>query len=156
MYSLDVLLSQFGNSPLFHDRLLTVVYRPAYRFFRKQVRWSRIPISLRIFHRLPFPQNIPQIIPKVIHTIFHILPFILLTVSFKWNSFQSDIFSHIYFGFCSIGIKFNKSLSRLPIFFSSKNCVALGLLFKSSIHFDFCEFSKIGSSCSFTDTTFSF
>ena len=32
--------------------LLTVASWPAYRFLRKQVRWSGIPISLRIFHSL--------------------------------------------------------------------------------------------------------
>ena len=32
--------------------VLTVTSRPAYRLFRRQVRWSGIPISLRIFHSL--------------------------------------------------------------------------------------------------------
>ena len=32
--------------------VLTVASCPAYRFLRKQVRWSGIPISLRIFHSL--------------------------------------------------------------------------------------------------------
>ena len=32
--------------------VLTVVSWPAYRFLRRQVRWSGIPISLRIFHSL--------------------------------------------------------------------------------------------------------
>ena len=32
--------------------ILTVAYWPAYRFLKRQVRWSGIPISLRIFHRL--------------------------------------------------------------------------------------------------------
>ena len=32
--------------------VLTVDSRPAYRFLRRQVRWSGIPISWRIFHRL--------------------------------------------------------------------------------------------------------
>ena len=32
--------------------VLTVASWPAYRFFRRQVRWSGIPISLRIFHSL--------------------------------------------------------------------------------------------------------
>ena len=40
IYSLDILLSQFGTSPLFQI---------ANRFLRRQVRWSGIPISLRIF-----------------------------------------------------------------------------------------------------------
>ena len=32
--------------------VLTVVSWPAYRFLRRQLRWSGIPISLRIFHSL--------------------------------------------------------------------------------------------------------
>ena len=32
--------------------VLTVASWPAYRFLRRQVRWSGIPISLRIFHSL--------------------------------------------------------------------------------------------------------
>ena len=32
--------------------VLTVVFWPAYKFLRKQVRWSGISISLRMFHRL--------------------------------------------------------------------------------------------------------
>ena len=33
-------------------QVLTVASWPAYRFLRRQVRWSGIPISLRIFHSL--------------------------------------------------------------------------------------------------------
>ena len=32
--------------------VLTVASWPAYKFFRRQIRWSGIPISLRIFHSL--------------------------------------------------------------------------------------------------------
>ena len=32
--------------------VLTVASCPTYRFLRRQVRWSGIPISLRIFHSL--------------------------------------------------------------------------------------------------------
>ena len=32
--------------------VLTVASWPEYRFFRRQVRWSGIPVSLRIFHSL--------------------------------------------------------------------------------------------------------
>ena len=51
IYSLDVLLFQFGRSPLFHP-VLTVASWPAYRFLRRQIRWFGLLISLRIFHRL--------------------------------------------------------------------------------------------------------
>ena len=47
LYSLDVLLSQYGTSLLFH-----VASWPAHRFLRRQVRWSDIPFSWRIFHSL--------------------------------------------------------------------------------------------------------
>ena len=48
MYSLDILLSQFWTSLLFHVSSIVASW-PAYRFLRRQIRWSRIPISLRIF-----------------------------------------------------------------------------------------------------------
>ena len=54
IYSLDVLLSQFRTSPLFSYPVLIVASWPAYRFLRRQVRWS-IPISWRIFHSLLWP-----------------------------------------------------------------------------------------------------
>ena len=49
LYSLDVLLFLFGTS-LVPCPVLTVASWPAYRFLKRQVRWSSIPISLRIFH----------------------------------------------------------------------------------------------------------
>ena len=48
MYSLDVLLSQFGTSPFFHD-WLTVASWPVCRIFRRHIRWYGIAISFRIF-----------------------------------------------------------------------------------------------------------
>ena len=45
-----VLLSQSWTNWMFHTgRVLTVASWPAYRFLRRQVRWSSIPICLRIF-----------------------------------------------------------------------------------------------------------
>ena len=40
------------NQSIISDLVLTVAFWPAYRFLRKQVRWSGIPISLRTFHSL--------------------------------------------------------------------------------------------------------
>ena len=40
------------NQSLVPCPVLTVASCPAYRFLRRQVRWSGIPISLRIFHGL--------------------------------------------------------------------------------------------------------
>ena len=40
------------NQPVFPCPVLTVASWPAYRVLRRQVRWSGIPISWRIFHSL--------------------------------------------------------------------------------------------------------
>ena len=40
------------NQSIFPCPFLTVASWPAYRFLRRQERWSSIPISLRIFHRI--------------------------------------------------------------------------------------------------------
>ena len=40
------------NQSVFPCPILTVASWPAYRFLRRQVRWSGTPISLRIFHNL--------------------------------------------------------------------------------------------------------
>ena len=57
IYSLDVLLSRFGASPFFPCLILAVASWPAYRFLRRQVRWSGIPISWRVFHHLLWSSN---------------------------------------------------------------------------------------------------
>ena len=51
IYSLVVLLPQFGPSLLFHV-WFWLAYWPTYRLLRRQVRWPGIPISFRIFHCL--------------------------------------------------------------------------------------------------------
>ena len=51
IYSLDILLFQ-SNQFIVPCLALTVASWPAYRFLQKQVRFSVIPISLRIFHSL--------------------------------------------------------------------------------------------------------
>ena len=38
--------------PILNQSVLTVTSWPAYRFLRRQVKWSGTPISLRIFHSL--------------------------------------------------------------------------------------------------------
>ena len=49
MYSLDVLLFPIWNQSVFPFPVLTVASSPAHRFLKRQVRWSGIPISSRIF-----------------------------------------------------------------------------------------------------------
>ena len=51
IYSLDVLFSLFETS-LISCPVLTVASWSAYRFLKRQVRWSGNPISFRIFHSL--------------------------------------------------------------------------------------------------------
>ena len=48
IYSLDELLFLFGT----RCPVLTVTSWPAYIFLKRQIRWSGIPISFRIFHSL--------------------------------------------------------------------------------------------------------
>ena len=64
MYSAEKLNRQGGNIqpwctpfPILNQSIvpcpvLTVASWPAYRFLRRQIRWSGIPISFRIFHSL--------------------------------------------------------------------------------------------------------
>ena len=54
MYSFSsfVPLSPLNNQPIVPCLILTVASWLAYRFLRRWVRWSGIPISLRIFHNL--------------------------------------------------------------------------------------------------------
>ena len=40
------------NQSIVPSPVLTVAFSPAYRFLKRQVRWSGIPISFRIFHSL--------------------------------------------------------------------------------------------------------
>ena len=52
IYSLDVLLFPIWNQSVVPCPVLTVASWPTYRFLKRQVRWSGIPIYLRIFHTL--------------------------------------------------------------------------------------------------------
>ena len=45
------------NQSVVPHPLLTVASWPAYRFLKRQVRWSGIPISFRIFHSLLIPKS---------------------------------------------------------------------------------------------------
>ena len=48
---------QIWNQSVVPCTFLTVASWPAYRFHRRQVRWSGVPISLWIFHSLLWPQQ---------------------------------------------------------------------------------------------------
>ena len=51
IHNLDV-FSRFGTSLFFSYLVLTIASWPSYRFLRRQVKWSGISISWRIFHSL--------------------------------------------------------------------------------------------------------
>ena len=51
-----ILLSQFGTSLFVPCLVLTVASFSAYRFLRRHVRWSGIPISLKIFQFAGMPR----------------------------------------------------------------------------------------------------
>ena len=52
IYSLDVLFSQFGTSPLFHVQFQLLLLDLHTGFTEGRLRWAGIPISGRIFHSL--------------------------------------------------------------------------------------------------------
>ena len=47
--------------------VLTIASWPAYRFLKRQIRWSGVPISLRISHTHTHTKNFPQFV--VIYTV---------------------------------------------------------------------------------------
>ena len=70
IYNPKVLLSQFWTSPC---TVLTIASWPAYRFLRRQVRWSVIPISWRNFHSLLWstqPKALFSIVNEAEVTVF--------------------------------------------------------------------------------------
>ena len=62
IYSLDVLLFLFGTSLLFHVQFQTVASWPAYRFLKRQVRWSGIPISYLAPPQINCPSSSPPLL----------------------------------------------------------------------------------------------
>ena len=56
-------MCSFPNFEPVHCSMLipTAALWPAYRFLRRQVRWSGIPISLRIFHSLSWSTQWPRV-----------------------------------------------------------------------------------------------
>ena len=80
IFSLDVLLSQFGIKSIVPCLVLTIASWPAYSFLRRQVRWSGIPIF----------QNFPQFV--VTHKVkdFSIVNEAKLDVFLKFPCFFYD------------------------------------------------------------------
>ena len=82
--------------------VLTVASWPAYRFLRRQVRWSSIPSSLRIFHSLLWSKGsaAPSIVmtprgpflPGSLLLDQPTLPFLLLLFAWRWP--EADLLEH--------------------------------------------------------------
>ena len=53
------------NQSVFPPPVTAVASWPAYRFLRRQVRWSGIPISLRIFHSLLWSTQSKALVPSI-------------------------------------------------------------------------------------------
>ena len=99
IYSLDELLSQFGTSVV-PCPVLTVASWPAYRFLRRQVRRSGIPISLRIFQFV------------VIHRVFSIVTEAEVDVFLEFSCF---LYNPMDVGNLTSGSSvFSKSLQGSP------------------------------------------
>ena len=73
--------------------VLTVASRPAYRFLKKQVRWSGIPIYWRIFHSLCWKLFVPQF-----HNIMSLKTktYLVIKVTFRENCFPVYSLSIFY------------------------------------------------------------
>ena len=89
IYSLDVLLSQFGTNPIVPSLVLTVASCPAYRFLRRKVRWSGIPISLRIFHSLLWSTQSKALVQSM-KQVFWGIP-----LYFLWTSFLTQMVKNL-------------------------------------------------------------
>ena len=67
------------NQPIVLCPVVTVASWPVYRFLRSKVRWSGIPISLRIFHSLFYSQKDFSIINEAEIDIFTVIPLLSVT-----------------------------------------------------------------------------
>ena len=67
VYSLDILLSQFQT--VVPCLVLTVASWLAYRYLRRQVRWSGIPNSLRIFHSLLWSTQSTSLVAQMVKSL---------------------------------------------------------------------------------------
>ena len=76
--------------------VLTVASWPAYKFLKRQVRWSGIPISFRIFHSLLWVYELS--VPKFFGSIFTLPVFSQVPSSVDWN-IPSICPPHLYYYF---------------------------------------------------------
>ena len=97
IYSLDVLLSQFGKIVV-SCPVLTTASWPACRFLRRQVRWSGIPISWRIFLSLLWSMQ-SKIIWLAIIKYYDLLRryILILKANWKMRGFIWSQYLHSFF-----------------------------------------------------------
>ena len=105
-YNLDILLSQFAISSLFHVWFEPFFSWPTYRFLRRQVGWSSIPNS----------KNVPQFV--VIHIVKGFCIVTEAQVDVYWNSLAFSMI-HQRFAFWS----------QLPLPFLNPTCISGSYLF---------------------------
>ena len=80
IYSLDVLLFLFGTSLLFHVPFCC--FWPAYRFLKKQVRCSGMPISFATTNTFSVSVNLGCLFCFFDYTYYHIAQHLHLYLSF--------------------------------------------------------------------------
>ena len=147
IYSLDVLFFPIWNQSIVPCLVLTVASWPAYRFLRRQVRWSGISISLRIFQFV------------VIYTVksFSTVNEAEVDVSLEFSCFfydpvdvgnlisgSSDFSkSNLNIEKLSVHILLKPSLENFEHYFASmwneSNCVAVWTFFGIFLHWDWNE-----------------
>ena len=134
IYGLDILLSQFWTSLFVSCLVLTVVSLPAYRFLRRQIRWSGIPISFRIFHGLlrstmlkAFPLSMKQ------KSMFSGIPLLSIWSKGCWQSFDFSK-SSLYIWKFSVHILLKPSLKKfanyLVSMWNEHNCTVVCTFFR--------------------------
>ena len=136
IYSLDVLLSQFGTSLLFHVWFLTVASWPAYRFLRRQVRWSGTPISLKTFQLLNHTVKGFSTVNEAEVDIFLDLPCFLQNVTNVGNSVSGSSASlkpSLYIWEFSVHVllkpKFKESKHNFASMWNECNCMVAWTFF---------------------------
>ena len=93
------ILSPILNQSVVPCPVLTAASWPAYRFCRRQVKWSGIPISSRIFYNLLWSTQ---------SRLYIIMP------ATEWNTNTAEWFKSLYFNPCFLQLLYFISLAQQP------------------------------------------
>ena len=125
--------------------VLTVASWPAYRFLRRQVRWSGIPMSLRIFHSLLWFKGFGIISKAEVDVFWELSSFFndpmdvgnLISGSSTFSKFSLNIWKFM------VHILLKPDLENFEHYFSSvwneRNCVVVWILFGIAFSCDWNE-----------------